>query len=36
MKNTIIGFVIGVVVAAVVGWSVMPGMMLKEVKALIQ
>lgn len=33
MKNTIIGFVIGVVVAAVVGWSVMPGMMLKEVKS---
>ncbi len=33
MKNTIVGFVAGVVVAGVIGWNVMPGMMLKEVKS---
>ncbi len=33
MKNTIVGFVAGVIVAGVVGWNVMPDMMLKEAKS---
>lgn len=33
MKNTIIGLVFGAVVTALVGWNVMPGMMLQEVKS---
>ena len=33
MKNTLIGFVSGVALTAVVGWNVMPSMMLKEAKS---
>lgn len=33
MKSSIIGFVLGVVVTAIVGWNVMPNMILKEVKS---
>ena len=30
MKNTVVGFVLGVVVSAFVAWNVMPSMMLKR------
>lgn len=30
MKSSVLGFVLGAVVTAIVGWSVMPNMMLKE------
>lgn len=33
MKSTIIGFVLGVIITAIVGWSVMPNMMLKETQS---
>ena len=33
MKNTIVGFIAGVVVSGIIGWNVMPGMMIKEVKS---
>ncbi len=33
MKNIVISFVLGVIVAAMIGWNVMPSMMLKEVQS---
>ena len=30
MKNTLIGFVLGIVLVSIMGWTQMPGMMLKE------
>ena len=33
MKNTLVGFVLGVVTSVFVAWNVMPGMMLKEAKS---
>ncbi len=33
MKNTIIGFILGVITIAFLGWNMMPNMMLKEVKS---
>ena len=33
MKSTIIGFVLGAIITAVVGWNIMPNMILKEVKS---
>lgn len=33
MKNTVISFVLGAIVAAIIGWNVMPGMMLKEIQS---
>ncbi len=33
MKNTTIGFILGAVIMSVIGWNVMPSMMLKEVKS---
>ena len=33
MKNTVLGFVLGVVVSVFVAWNMMPSMMLKEAKS---
>ncbi len=33
MKNTIIGFILGVAITAMIGWNVMPSMMLKEAQS---
>ena len=33
MKNTIIGFILGAITIAFLGWNMMPNMMLKEVKS---